>query len=425
MDILDTRIKLQAPTLNDRKKWSPSLKWSIVPAMSKPINPNPVPDAPWALIVAVISAMSVFVLTLGLSYPLLAFILENMGTPKALIGLNAAMTPLGIIVSSPFIPRLAVRKGSWAFAMACLLAALILFTLIGATRRIEFWFPLRFFLGVFINGLFIVSETWINQLSHAAIRGRVMGIYATIMSLGFCVGPFILPFTGFDGWPPFWVGMVCFILAGLVMIPLRRRLPEMNTSTHGSVYGFMILAPVLLLAVFSAAYFDQVVLSFLPLYALHFGLSQATASFALGILIVGNVFLQYPMGWLADKTSRHAVLKACTLTTLAGCVLLPLAIRTNWLLWPMLFIWGGAAFGVYTVALAGLGDRYSGTMLLTGSAAFGLMWGLGGIAGPAATGVVMQIWQPAILPLVLAAPFVFFIALLWWRQRYHAGTVTE
>jgi len=64
----------------------------------------------------------------------------------------------------------------------------------------------------------------------------------------------------------------------------------------------------------------------------------------------------------------HLAMLMCTVTTLAGCALLPLAIRSIWLLWPLLFIWGGAAFGVYTVALAGLGDRYSGAMLLTGSA---------------------------------------------------------
>jgi len=75
----------------------------------------------------------------------------------------------------------------------------------------------RFLLGVFTNGMFIVSETWINQLSHSTTRGRIMGIYATVMSLGFCVGPFILPLTGFDGWPPFMVGIVCFIVAGLIM----------------------------------------------------------------------------------------------------------------------------------------------------------------------------------------------------------------
>ena len=127
--------------------------------MSDLIKSYPETSASWPIIGAVIAAMSVFTLTLGLSYPLLALILENLGTPKALIGLNAAMTPLGIIVSSPVIPRLARYKGSWGLAMLCLLFTLLFFVLIGATRRIEFWFILRFFLGVFINGMFIVSET--------------------------------------------------------------------------------------------------------------------------------------------------------------------------------------------------------------------------------------------------------------------------
>ena len=101
---------------------------------------HPETSASWPIIAAVIGAMSVFSMTLGLSYPLLALILENLGTPKTLIGLNAAMTPLGIIVSSPVIPRLTRYKGSWGLAMLCLLFTLLFFVLIGATRRIEFWF---------------------------------------------------------------------------------------------------------------------------------------------------------------------------------------------------------------------------------------------------------------------------------------------
>ena len=386
------------------------------PSMSDLAKSHPALSTSWPTIGMVIGAMSVFTLTLGLSYPLLALILENLGTPKVLIGLNAAMTPMGIIVSSPIIPRLARTRGSWGLAMACLIATLVFFILIGATRRLEVWFVLRFLLGVCINGIFIVSETWINQLSPATSRGRIMGIYATVMSLGFCVGPFILPLTGFDGWPPFMVGIVCFIAAGLIMLPLRRRIPKFEKTIHGSVYRFMTLAPALLLAVLSAAYFDQVVLSFLPLYALHYGFPQATASFALGILIVGNVFLQFPLGWLADRTSRHMVMLVCTVTTLAGCALLPLTIRNTLLLWPMLFIWGGAAFGVYTVALAGLGDHYSGAMLLTGSAAFGLMWGVGGIVGPASVGAAMQLWGPTVLPFILGIPFALFAIMLLWRN---------
>ena len=109
---------------------------------------------------------------------------------------------------------------------------------------------------------------------------------------------------------------------------------------------------------------------------------------------------------------------------LAVCALLPLAIRSIWLLWPLLFIWGGAAFGVYTVALAGLGDRYSGAMLLTGSAAFGLMWGVGGIIGPASAGGAMQLWGPAGLPIILGIPFALFTFMLLWRH-FNFRTITK
>ena len=93
-------------------------------------------------------------------------------------------------------------------------------------------------------------------------------------------------------------------------------------------------------------------------------------------------------------------------------------------MWPLLFIWGGAAFGVYTVALAGLGDRYSGAMLLTGSAAFGLMWGVGGVIGPASAGGAMQLWGPAGLPFIRGIPFALFTFMLLWR-RFNFRTITK
>jgi hypothetical protein len=45
-------------------------------------------------IIASIAAIGVFCLTIGLSYPLLALILEDMGASSGLIGLNAAMGPI-------------------------------------------------------------------------------------------------------------------------------------------------------------------------------------------------------------------------------------------------------------------------------------------------------------------------------------------
>ncbi|TIT52535.1 MAG: MFS transporter, partial [Mesorhizobium sp.] len=61
---------------------------------------------PWAAMAGIIATVTVFALAQGLTYPLLSFILERQGTTSGLIGLSAAMTPLGFIVSAPFVPAL-------------------------------------------------------------------------------------------------------------------------------------------------------------------------------------------------------------------------------------------------------------------------------------------------------------------------------
>ena len=63
-----------------------------------------VDETPWAAIAGVIATVSVFAIAQGLSYPLLSFILQRQGVSPGMIGLSAAMTPIGFIVSSPLIP---------------------------------------------------------------------------------------------------------------------------------------------------------------------------------------------------------------------------------------------------------------------------------------------------------------------------------
>ena len=356
-------------------------------------------------IVAAISTIGVFCLTTGLSYPLLALILENRGTSTGLIGLNAAMTPLGIIVSSPFIPMLTRRMGAWFMCVASLCLAAVLLVLLGVFRDVMIWFPLRFLLGVANTVIFITSEAWINQLAEPGIRGRTIGLYTTIAAAGFALGPLALALIGSQGWLPFLVGVAGILMALPFIVMAREHLPEFNGKEKASVFSFFSLAPLLLLAVVAAALFDQVVMSLLPIYGLRHGATEATGSLMLTVLIVGNVLLQIPIGWLADRFSRRYLLSWLAFATVAGCILLVWWIEGSTLIWPMLFVWGAVAFGTYTIAMIDLGDRFSGALLLAGNSAFGVMWGLGGIIGPSVSGVAMDLVGSEGLPLTLGVVF--------------------
>lgn len=352
-------------------------------------------------IIASITAVGVFCLTTGLSYPLLALILEDMGASSGLIGLNAAMGPIGIILSAPFVPRLARKFGAWFICVTSLCSSAVLLLMLAVFRDVMIWFPIRFFLGVAISAIFIISETWINQLAMPRIRGRIIGIYNTVAAAGFALGPLTLAVIGSQGWPPFLIGITGILIALPVFVFARDHLPGFDGREDASVFSFLSLAPMLLLAVAFAALFDQVALSFLPIYGLRHGFTEATSSLALTVMIIGNVILQIPIGWLADRISRRFLMSIMAIATMIGSLLLSLLIGESMLLWPMLFVWGAIAFGIYTIALVELGDRFSGALLLAGNGAFGMMWGIGGIFGPPVAGAAMDLIGPEGLPIIL------------------------
>ena len=104
-------------------------------------------------VIAAIASVGIFCIAMGLSYPLLSLILEEMGVSASMIGLNTSMTPLGMILSSPFVPWLARRYGSWFLTMACFCITAVMLFLLAVVRDLIFWFPLRFFLGIAINAV--------------------------------------------------------------------------------------------------------------------------------------------------------------------------------------------------------------------------------------------------------------------------------
>ncbi|MDW6020451.1 MFS transporter [Mesorhizobium sp. BAC0120] len=355
----------------------------------------------WAAIGGVIATVTVFSVAQGLTYPLLSFILQRQGTPSSLIGLSAAMTPLGFIASSAFIPISARRFGAGTTALTCAGLAALLLALIGWTQNLWPWFPLRFLLGFVVNPLYVLSETWMLTLTPPARRGRVMGTYTSLISAGFGAGPLALSVTGSEGWPPFMVGIIAFIGCAGVLVAVLPRLPELhNGKDEPSVLRFLSVAPLLLFAVAVVAAFEHALLSLTTVYGRAYGSSDEAVSAFLTTFILGNVVLQIPLGLIAERIGSRKVLIACAIVLMLGSMLLPVSFGTP-SAWPLAFVWGAASFGIYTMALVQLGDRFSGAMLVAGNAAFALVWGVGGIIGPPVTGAVMDVVGVQGLPLVM------------------------
>lgn len=371
---------------------------------------------PWPALAGVIATVSVFAIAQGLTYPLLSFILERQGASPSLIGLSAAMTPLGFILSAPVIPSLVRRFGAARTALFCALFGATLLALIGWTQDVWLWFPLRFLLGFSINPLYVISETWMLMLAPAASRGRIMGVYTSVVSAGFATGPLILAIAGTEGWAPFMVGIVAFGLCTFCLSAVLPRLPEIHDADEQASLGrFIPVAMLLLFAVTVAAAFEQSLLSLMSVYARSYGIAEATTASLLAVFIAGNIALQVPFGMAAERIGPAKGLALCAAASTVGCLLLPLVFATP-LIWPLAFVLGAVSFGIYTMALIELANRFTGPILMAGNAAFALFWGVGGIAGPPVTGAIMDMVGIQGLPLTIGA-FCLVLALLQARRR--------
>ncbi len=373
-------------------------------------------------LIAAIACVSIYSVTMGFSLPLISLILESRGVDRSINGLLAATPSLAMLLVTPAIPRLIARAGLKPFLLVCISADLVLFLLLPAIDHLYAWFVIRFLMGATVAGLFVAGETWINELAEEATRGRTMGLYAMVVSGGFALGPLLLPLTGIEGWLPFLAGSAFIALATVPLLLGRPVSPTFSTNPAWSLLGFFVVAPTLCAAVMLSAFKDAAGMPLIPVYAVRMGVDQDAAALMLTVLGIGALGLQIPIGWLADRVNRYALLLACAASGAIGAVLFAFTIHAGWLLWLVLFVWGGAFSGVYTVALVILGQRFRGAALATGNAAFGFCWGIGGLSGPALAGASMDLWDPHGLPATLFAASLLFLALALYRRAGAAGS---
>jgi MFS family permease len=359
-------------------------------------------------LIAAIAAITVFGFTFGLMFPLLSLIMEKRGISSQVIGYNAAMHPLGIVLSVFVIPYLVKRFGAKRAVLGSALLTAAVIASYPLAPILWGWFGLRVLQGFFVSILFAVSEAWIVKFAEGAWRSRILALYASIMSLSFGGGPLVISITGIEGAAPFLVGAVVLLLATIPIVFVKDEEVDSEDETPLSILSFSRKAPLLLFAVGMFAIIDAANLSFLPVYAVKKGFDQDMAAMALTAFVLGNTLFQLPIGWCADHFPKRLVMVACGAATALASAMLPLVFG-SWGLWPVLTVMGAASAGIYTVALGELGERFSGHELVTGTASFSTMWGVGALAGSLTAGWSIAVLGPDGLPLTMSAVFVVFV----------------
>lgn len=369
-------------------------------------------------IAVAIGSVSLVGVALSLSIPLLTFAMERRGVSGTLIGVNTAMGGLATLAVAPLIARAAGILGVRPLLIGAL--ALGAATILGFAVVEPFWawFPLRFAFGAALAVLFVLSEFWINAFAPERSRGLVMGVYATSLSIGFAAGPAILAATGSEGLAPY---LVCAGLYGAAALPVlfaRGLAPTLERPTEGrGVMFFILVAPIATIGAFVFGAVETGGFAFLPLFGSDVGLKPEHAALLVSMMAVGNIASQIPIGLVSDRVDRRKLIIALCAAGLAATVAIPLLAGEAVWLFAMVAVWGGLVGGLYTVALAHLGARFSGVDLATANAAFVTMYSLGLVAGPPFLGLGYDVMRPNGVFIAVGLMLATYIAIAAARMR--------
>lgn len=364
---------------------------------------------------AIIASAALVGITIGYAAPLMALMLEAQGHSQTVVGLNAAMAAVATIILGPMIARIFQRLGFFRAVMWGVVGAAASLAVMALWQDVVVWFLFRFLMGAAATVHWIGSETWIISITPSQHRGKAIAFYMIAISGGFALGaPLILVF-GTEGMVPLLAAAVLVALAAPALWLARHVVPTLPDAPPAAFAQAFRIAPLVMAAAILAGFTDMAAMTHLAIYFQAAGMEQDLAVLTLTVMLMANLLVQFPLGFLADRWNRRRMLIGCGIIFFTVPLLLANLPVASWAIWPALVCWGGASLGIYTLALTILGDRFPKELLASANAAIVAIYQLGSIMGQPAGGIGMDAMGHRGLMVVLSSAALLFLLFAAWR----------
>lgn len=390
-------------------------RWAVRMNAVNAVHPQEGLDT--AAIFAVVLGITAFAIAQGLTYPLISLTLETRGVSETVIGLNASAFAAGLAAAGLTIRRLTAIRDGGQLILAGLIGCSLCLLTFAVSDSLAVWFVARFVLGFCASVIFILSEAWLNAACPDRLRGRISGIYGMGMGAGFAAGPLAIPL--FGGESGYSFGMVALYLAVVAFasaVLTRRARTRPAPAEAGDLWRFARAAPILVVMVAAFGFADIAAIAVLPVYFVKAGYSQDFAAITVTVTALPAALAQPLVGVMLDRLPRRLVAIGCALVAAGAFFVLPLLVDETAILVAIGLI-GAASFALYTCALTLLGERFSGAMLIAGSALYSLAYAAGSGAGSSLTAAAMDSLGWAAAPLSAGAVLLVFALFFAVRGR--------
>ena len=344
--------------------------------------------------------------------------IEGFSTTSMSVVMSAYFA--GFLLGSQLVPSLIRRVGHvrvFAFLGSLASAGLVLFPILADPI---YWVALRLLLGFCFCGVYIVGESWLNDATTNETRGRALSLYMIAQMVGIVAAQAIFAWGDASGPVLFVVISVLVSLAFTPMLLSATPVPPFERTAPMSFRALYAVSPLGFVGIFLLGAVFSALFGMVGVYGAQAGLGQGQIALFVSVLYLGGLLLQYPVGWLSDRTDRRAlVIVGAVIGVAAGVLGL-----SGWGGFEgslvAAFLIGGMANPLYALLLAYTNDYLRPEDMASASAQLLFVNGVGAIGGPLVTGWLMAAMGPpgfyAFLVLLMAA----LAAYAAWRMTRRA-----
>jgi len=345
----------------------------------------------------------------GLRNAAIAMALAQQHIPADQIGINGLGQCVAMLAVAVFLPRIIHRIGCRITCIVALLFEGIAVSVLAIFDSLTIWFIGRMLLGCATAMLFTAGETWIGGLAIDEYRGKVMGLYTAFLGGGLSLGPALHSLGALLCIPTFALIPVLIIVSGtpLLFLSHTQGAGQLETVQY-SLRDFLLQTPLVSILFILIGMKDTAQSTFLPLLGVQIGLSDTAYTLLLASCLLGGVTIPIFLGTICDKVSKKSLL--CGISFTFGVCALFLLMTLPYPAPRLIncFFLGGLGSSIFSVAMALIGDQFTGSERVTAYVGTGALWGVGSLGGNILVGAAMDTFYSIGFVLILGIPFILF-----------------
>ncbi len=315
--------------------------------------------------------------------------LEEFNTLELSVVMSAYF--LGFLIGSRLAPDMIRRVGHVRVFAA--LASLISAVLVLYPMLVDWqvWALMRVIIGFGFAGIYITSESWLNNTATNETRGQALSLYMIVQMLGVVASQALLATGDPFGYDMFLIPSVLVSLSFLPLLLADTPAPTFDSTTRLGFRELFHISPLGCVGMLISGGIFSAMFGMASVWGTLSYLSVTQIALFTSALYAGGLVLQYPVGYLSDRMDRRKMM--LWLSTVAALVL---AIATIFALpfWAHLIvaaILGGITYPMYSLLIAYTNDFLSKDQMAAASAGLIFLNGFGAIFGPLVTGWLMGV----------------------------------